>query len=333
MRIALLSGGVGGARCALALDIWRRKADPALELTAIVNVGDDFTHLGVRISPDIDSVTYHLGGLGDKVRGWGRAGDTARIAEQVQRHLPDAAWFHLGDLDLAHSLIRTEMLASGLSLSEVTQRFVEDLSIRCRILPATDDPSPTVVDVPGRHAGGERRLAFQEWWVRDRAEPLPLRFRYPSAAEAAPAPGVLDALREADLVVIAPSNPIVSITPILEIPGVKETVRSTPAPVVGLSPIIGGRPVRGRADQCLAVAGIECSATGVRDLYGSRQQDGLLDAWLLDTIDAASRPGEENRTQGGSVPRTGSAPLRFSGTESDHRIVEELLRLAESVRD
>lgn len=322
MRVALLSGGVGGARCALALDIWRRTEDPGLELTAIVNVGDDFSHLGLRIAPDIDSVTYHLGNLGDRERGWGRVGDSGRIMTQVERHLPEACWFHLGDLDLAHSLIRTELLASGLTLSEVTRRYAEDLGISARVLPVTDDPSPTAVDLPGG-----RSVGFQEWWVRDRAEPAPLRFRFPLAAEALPAPGVLDAIRKADLIVVAPSNPIVSVTPVLEISGVREAVRTARAPVIGLSPIIGGRPVRGWADRCLAAAGVECSATGVRDFYGDRRGGGLLDGWLLDDADTglpAAAPAAS------SIP-TSSVPLLFSGTAEDNRIVGALLELAEAL--
>ncbi|UOR02181.1 2-phospho-L-lactate transferase CofD family protein [Leucobacter allii] len=333
MRVALLSGGVGGARCALALDIWRRETRSRLDLTAIVNVGDDFTHLGLRISPDIDSVLYHLGDLGDTSRGWGRAGDSATIAEQLRRHLPEAAWFHLGDLDLGHSLIRTRLLAQGLTLSEVTAKFAEDFGIEASVRPVTDDPSPTVVDVPAEvpaetlwpdEASGtaERSLGFQEWWVRGRAEPMPCRFRSPAAAEARPAPGVLDAIRDADVVVIAPSNPIVSVTPVLDIPGVREAVRATSAPVVGLSPIIGGRPVRGWADRCLAVAGVECSATGVRDFYGARESGGLLDGWLLDPTDATPGPHP--------MPTTASE-LRFGGDERDTRIVEALWELVEAL--
>ncbi|MBL3699482.1 2-phospho-L-lactate transferase [Leucobacter luti] len=340
MRIVLLSGGVGGARCARALDAWRRTADPSLRLTAIVNVGDDFTHLGVRISPDIDSVTYHLGDLGDTERGWGRAGDSARIAKQIEHHLPDTAWFHLGDLDLGHSLIRTELLASGMPLSRVTQRFLDDFGISARVLPVTDDDSPTIVRVPNGP------LSFQEWWVRLRAEPVPERFEYPRAAAAQPAPGVIAAIEEADLVVVAPSNPIVSITPIFEVPGVREAVAGARAPVVGVSPIIGGRPVRGWADRCLAAAGVECSALGVRDFYGSRGAGGLLDGWLVDPVDDLGREADGRGGRGGSGEHsepggsgepgsertivTRSVPLRFTGGREDARIVEALLALASS---
>lgn len=331
MKVALLSGGVGGARCALALDTWRRTVDADLDLTVVVNVGDDFTHLGLRISPDLDSVTYHLGGLADRERGWGRAGDSQRIMMQVERHLPEAAWFHLGDLDLAHSLIRSELLASGLALSDVARRFADDFGIAARIIPVTDDPSPTAVDLPdGRSVG------FQEWWVRDRAEPLPLGFRFPAAGSAAPAPGAVEAVRDADLVVIAPSNPIVSIAPILAIPGLREAMRETGAPVAGISPIIGGRPVRGWADRCLAAAGVECSARGVRDFYGHRGSGGLLDGWLLDEVDAADcaradaaggSAGSAGPCAKGAVP-TAAAPLLFSGTPDDNRAVAALFRLA-----
>ena len=313
MNITLLSGGVGGARCALALDTWRRTVDPGLSLTAIVNVGDDFTHLGLRISPDIDSVTYHLAGLADLQRGWGRTGDTTGIAQQVATHLPSEAWFHLSDQDLGHSLLRTELLSSGSTLSEVTQRFAHDFGVAATILPATNDPSPTMVSVP------EGEIPFQAWWVREQASPVPSGFTYPRAEDARPAPGVLTAIRDADVVVIAPSNPIVSVTPILKIPGVREALHATRAPVVGLSPIIGGKPVRGWADRCLAAAGVECTAAAVREFYGARDAGGLLNGWLIDPVDARSAPGE-------SVP-TAATPLLFSCSDQDNRIIEALLSL------
>lgn len=322
MNITLLSGGVGGARCALAFDTWRRTVDPTLSLTAIVNTGDDFTHLGLRVAPDIDSVTYHLAGLADLARGWGRADDTTRIADQVARHLPAAAWFHLSDNDLGHSLLRTEMLASGLTLSEVTDRFARDFGVTARIIPVTDDASPTIVQLPG----GE--LPFQEWWVREQASPVPTGFDFPLAAAARPAPGVIEAISSADLVVIAPSNPVVSITPILNIPGVRDAVLSTAAPVIGLSPIIGGRPVRGWADRCLAAAGVECSASAVRDVYGSRSVGGLLDGWLVDTADAAAAGvGTGSSGPVGTIP-TLATPLLFTGSDQDNKIIEAVLSLA-----
>lgn len=315
MNVTMLCGGVGGARCALAIDIWRDATGVPLELTTIVNVGDDFMHLGLHISPDIDSVSYHLGKLGDKRRGWGRDGDTQRIADQVAQQLPDSAWFHLGDLDLAHSLIRSELLSRGMTLSDVTAKFAADYEIPATILPVTDGLSPTLVEV-----AHERRLGFQEWWVRNQATPTPKQFLFPRAAETRPAPGVLESIRDADVVIIAPSNPIVSIAPIISIPGMRDALQKTLAPIVGLSPIIGGKPVRGWADRCLAASGIECSAGGVRDYYGSRTNGGLLDAWLVDPVDEPENVSSELRT--------GAAPLLFSGNSDDVGIVEAIWEMA-----
>lgn len=321
-RIAVLSGGVGGARFARALDAWRRRNRPEMEITAIVNVGDDFDHLGLRICPDIDSVTYHLAGLGDPVRGWGRADDTAHAFTEIARIMPEHRWFELGDLDIAHNAMRTQLLGERRPLSEVTAELARRYGVGPAVLPVTDRPSPTRV-VFGPDAR-RRALGFQEWWVRDAATPQPAAFEFPLAARAAPAPGVLDALRSAQLVVVAPSNPAVSIAPILAVPGVRQALRTTAAAVVGLSPIIGGRPVRGWADRCLAVIGVECTSAAVAAHYGSRADGGLLDGWLADP--------EDRRLDFGRCGPVAFCPLRFTAGREDDAIIDALLELADAAR-
>lgn len=318
-NVVFLSGGVGGARFAQALDTWNGEAGNPLACTAIVNVGDDFTHLGMRISPDLDSVAYHLAGLGNRARGWGRAGDTDAVMTEMRRVLPTASWFQLGDLDIAHNLLRTHLLNDGAPLSEVTRILNELYGVRFTVLPVTDAPSPTLVTFP---AGGET-LRFQEWWVRDQAQPTPSGFAFPEARAARPSPGVIEALASADLIVVAPSNPVVSIDPILAIPGIRAALTNSAAPIVGLSPIIGGRPVRGWLDRCLEAVAVECSAPAIAAYYGNRQDGGLLDGWLADPQDAGTTD-----TFGGAVAHV---PLLFTQDERDLAIIEAVFSLAERI--
>ncbi|MGO1544101.1 MAG: 2-phospho-L-lactate transferase [Gulosibacter sp.] len=317
--MTFLSGGIGGARLAYAFQQWNRRAGLPCAFTAIVNVGDDFTHLGLRVSPDIDSVTYHLADLGDQHRGWGRAGDTDAAIREVQRVLPEAGWFQLGDLDIAHNAMRTHLLTEGLTLSEVTAKLTARYGVDMRVLPSTNDPSPTRVRFSGPNGTSVDR-GFQEWWVRDRAEPLPQSFEFPLVASTSPAPGVIEAISGADVVVIAPSNPIVSIEPILAIPGIREAVERVSAPVVGISPIIANKPVRGWADRCLQVEGVDCTASAVAERYGHRNEGGLLDGWLVDEGDVTS-----SRSFPG---RVAASPLRFTRGEEDFQIVDALFELA-----
>lgn len=318
-KVTFLSGGVGGARLAYAFQQWNRRVGLPCSFTAIVNVGDDFTHLSLHISPDIDSVTYHLADLGDQHRGWGRAGDTDAAIREVRRILPEAGWFHLGDLDIAHNAMRTHLLHEGRTLSEVTAMLTARHGADMHVIPATDDPSPTRVRFAGS-SGLHTELGFQEWWVRDQAEPLPDEFIFPLALAATPAPGVIEAITSADVLVIAPSNPIVSIDPILAIPGIREAVQNATAPVVGVSPIIANKPVRGWADRCLRVAGIECTAAAVATRYGYRPDGGILDGWLVDYADIEScRP---------FPGRVAASNLRFTRGEEDFHIVNALFELA-----
>jgi LPPG:FO 2-phospho-L-lactate transferase len=282
MHIVVLAGGIGGARFLQGVRAVAREL--SAEVTAVVNVGDDLTLHGLRICPDLDSVMYTLGGGADPVRGWGRIGETWVVKEELAGYGAEAGWFGLGDRDLATHLVRTRLLAAGHPLSAVTQMLCERWRPGVRLLPATDDPMETHVTVDD--GGTWRTMHFQEWWIRHHAE-LPVReFTFVGRDGAKPAPAVLDALAGADIVLLAPSNPVVSIGPILGVPGLREAVVTGSAPVVGVSPIIGGSPVRGMADRCLSAVGVPCTAEGVARSYDARRAGGLLDGWLVDTVDA-----------------------------------------------
>jgi LPPG:FO 2-phospho-L-lactate transferase len=282
MHIVVLAGGIGGGRFLTGVRAFAR-ANGA-EVTAVVNVGDDVTLHGLRICPDLDSVMYTLGGGADTERGWGRRDETWTIREELAAYQAEPTWFGLGDRDIATHLVRTTMLNAGYPLSAVTAALCARWQPGIRLLPATDDRMETHVVVEAD--SGERAIHFQEWWVRHRAKLPARRFVFVGAESAKPADGVLDALAGADVVLLAPSNPVVSIAPILAVPGLKEALTSGRAPVVGVSPIIGGAPVRGMADKCLATIGVECSAAGVGAMYGARSSGGLLDGWLVDRADA-----------------------------------------------
>jgi LPPG:FO 2-phospho-L-lactate transferase len=299
-RVVVLAGGIGGARFLLGVRALAR--DEKYEVTTVVNVGDDVTLHGLRICPDLDSVMYTLGGGADRQRGWGRAGETWTVKEELAAYRAQPSWFGLGDRDVATHLVRTRMLGAGYPLSAVTEALCARWQPGVRLLPATDDRVETHVvvdraalgdDAPRSEADGdegtsEAALHFQEWWVRYRGEIPARRFVFAGAETAKPAPGVLDALAAADVVLIAPSNPVVSIAPILAVAPLRDALVAGRAPVVGISPIIGGAPVRGMADKCLAALAVECSAAGVGGLYGARQRGGVLDAWVVDTVDQAT---------------------------------------------
>jgi LPPG:FO 2-phospho-L-lactate transferase len=292
MRVVVLAGGIGGARFLLGVRAWARldggrDGGPPHVVTAVVNVGDDVTLHGLRICPDLDSVMYTLGGGHDPDRGWGRAKETWTVKEELAAYGAEPAWFGLGDRDVATHLVRTRMLAAGYPLSAVTEALCARWQPGLRLLPATDDRVETHV-VVGDSDEDREVLHFQEWWVRYHGERAARRFVFVGAESASPAPGVLAAIAEADLVLLAPSNPVVSIAPILAVPGLRDALVSGPAPVVGVSPIIGGAPVRGMADRCLAAMGVECSAAGVGELYGARGRAGVLDGWLVDPVDGAT---------------------------------------------
>lgn len=288
-RVVVLAGGVGGSRFVSGLRGALRArglADTASALTVVVNTGDDLWLSGVRLQPDVDSILYALAGVNDTGRGWGRAGDTERVSGELQAWGAGWPWFTLGDLDLGTHIARTGWLRDGLSVTDVVSRLGDRWPLGARLLPMTDAEVDTHVVV--RDGDGTRDLHFQEWWTRHRAALDPLRFENPGIEHARPAPGVAEAIADADVVLIAPSNPVVSIGPILAVPGIREALRETAAPVVGVSPIIGGRVVRGMADVCLTAIGVETSAAAVAAHYGAREHGGLLDAWLLAEEDAAS---------------------------------------------
>lgn len=294
MRITVLSGGVGGARFLRGLREHLRETAPdgsggtTAEVTAVVNTGDDMWLSALRIAPDLDSIMYTLAGENDEVRGWGRVGETERVSGELRAYDVGWPWFTLGDLDIGTHLARTSMLRDGLTLAEATDRITSRWPLGVRLLPATNDDVETHVVV-----GENQTMHFQEWWTRHRATLPALEFVQQNVASSTPAPGVLDAIRDADVVLFAPSNPVVSIGTILGIPGIREAVATTSAPVVGVAPIIGGAVVRGMADACLTAIGVETSSSAVAGHYGARSNGGILDAWLIADEDAALAPEVE----------------------------------------
>jgi LPPG:FO 2-phospho-L-lactate transferase len=281
-RVVVLAGGVGGSKFTLGVrEALARRGAP--EATVIVNTGDDLWLSGVRLQPDVDSIVYALAGQNDTQRGWGRAGDTERVNAELQEWGAGWPWFTLGDLDLGTHLARTGWLREGYTPSQVIARMAQRWPLGVELLPMTDTEVDTWVVLHG-----EARLHFQEWWTRHRAALAPERFENPGIERAIPAPGVVESIAAADVVLVAPSNPVVSIGPILDVPGIREALRAASAPVIGVSPIIGGRVVRGMADVCLATIGVDTSAAAVAAHYGARSAEGLLDAWLLAEEDAAS---------------------------------------------
>lgn len=271
--LTVLAGGVGAARFLRGL---LRVAAPP-DVTAIVNVGDDLSRFGLRICPDLDSITYWLAEVVHPEQQWGRADERFTVAEELGRFGHDD-WFTLGDRDLAVHLHRTMRLRTGAPLSAVTAEITRAFGLEARLLPVTDDEVATrIVTRDGRD------LHFQEYWVRERAAPEVAHVRLAGADHARPAPGVVEAIVDADAVLIAPSNPVVSIDTILAVPGIREAVVTTPAPVVGVSPIISGAVVRGMAHRLLPTVGAEVSAHGVAAYYGD-----LLDGWIVDRQDEHS---------------------------------------------
>ncbi|MBQ1061242.1 MULTISPECIES: 2-phospho-L-lactate transferase [Micromonospora] len=314
MRIVVLTGGIGGARFLLGVRAYAREM--GAEVTAVVNVGDDLLLHGLKVCPDLDSVLYTLGGGADPERGWGRVGETWTVKNELAAYGAEPSWFGLGDKDIATHLVRTTMLNAGYPLSQVTEALAARWQPGVRLLPATDERLETHAVVTDEQ--GRRAIHFQEWWVRYRADVPTDRFVFVGAEAAKPAPGVVEAIAAADVVLIAPSNPVVSIAPVLAVPGLRDAVTGGPAPVIGVSPIIGGAPVRGMADRCLAVLGVECSAAGVAGLYGARSTGGLLDGWLV-------APEDEGTAVPDVVVR--AAPLRMTDEAATAAMVRAALEL------
>jgi LPPG:FO 2-phospho-L-lactate transferase len=273
MRITVLAGGVGAARFLRGL----KRAAPDAELTVIGNTGDDITLFGLRVCPDLDTVMYTLGGAIDEQQGWGRAEETFSVRAELAAYGASPDWFTLGDRDFATHIVRSQLLAAGHPLSAVTEQLCQRWQPGVRLLPMSDDPIETHVVL--QDTDGRRTVHFQEWWVRMHAQTPAAAIRAVGAADAAPAPGVLDAIGDADVILFPPSNPVVSIGTILAVPGIRAAVAAKT--VVGVSPIIGGAPVRGMADACLAAIGVTTSAAAVGAHYGPE----LIDGWLVDDQD------------------------------------------------
>jgi LPPG:FO 2-phospho-L-lactate transferase len=269
--VVALAGGVGAARFLRGLV----ELLPPAELTAIVNTGDDAEFYGVHVSPDLDIVTYTLADRVDREKGYGLQGDTFAVVDALAA-LGHPTWFRLGDRDLAHCLHRTLRLAAGAGLAEIADELRRSQGVATRILPMSEDPCPTFVELHG----GERRH-FEEYLARDGAPDEVRGVDLSAAARARPAPGVIEALRGAGTLLVCPSNPVVSIGPILAVPGVREAIAASGAPVVGVSPIVGGAPVKGPADRLLRGIGVEVSARGVAGLYR-----GLVGGFVIDRRDA-----------------------------------------------
>lgn len=295
-EITVLSGGIGGARFLQGLLHGLRSgglpgvAEDAT-VTVVANTADDWWVHGLKVCPDLDTVMYTLGGGIDAARGWGRREETWSVREELAAYGVEPTWFGLGDRDVATHLVRTQLLDAGYRLSQVTEALCRRWHPGVRLLPMTDDRVETHVAVADPDSPSGRRVVhFQEYWVRLRAEVPAEAVVVVGLDEATPAPGVLDALTTADLVLVPPSNPVVSVGTILGVPGVRDALRATRAPVVGLSPIVGGSHVRGMAAQLLTAIGVPVTASGVARHYGSRAGGGVLDGWLVDEVDAGLVP-------------------------------------------
>ncbi len=283
MRITVLSGGVGGARFIQGLLAAKAPGD---EITVIGNTADDLWIFGLRVCPDLDTVMYTLGNGIDPERRWGRTDESWKAKDELAAYGVDRTWFGLGDRDLATHILRSQLLREGHGLAAITERLCERWEPGVRLLPMTEDEVETHIGIDGEW--GREVIHFQEYWIRLRAS-VPVREVIVQGAEqAVPGPGVVEAITSADLVILPPSNPIVSTGTILSVAGIREAIVTTPAPVVGVSPIINGGAVRGMADQLLTGLGVEISAAGVAERFGSRAAGGVLDGWLVDTSDVAA---------------------------------------------
>ena len=275
MKVAALAGGVGAARLLSGLVA----VMPQEDLTVIVNTGDDFRWHGLLVCPDIDTIIYTLAGIANPETGWGVEGDTFRCLEGLSTLGLDP-WFRIGDRDVATHIYRTNLLAGGLTLTSATEAIRKQNGIRASILPMTDSPVPTIVDTD------EGTLEFQDYFVRRRCAPRVRGIRFKDIRGALPAPGVEEALADADAIIICPSNPFISIGPILAVPGIEEAIENSPATVAAVSPVIGGKAVKGPTAVMLSQLGHEVSPVGVAKIYS-----GLLDVFLVDEGDAAFAPG------------------------------------------
>jgi LPPG:FO 2-phospho-L-lactate transferase len=307
MRVVLLAGGTGGAKLADGLQV----VLPPGDLTVIVNVGDDTEWFGLHVSPDIDTVLYTLAGVGDQEQGWGVAGDTFTALGMLERYGQEP-WFKVGDADLATHLHRTELLRAGASLTDATAAMASALGVPSQVLPATDDRLRTLVQTD------DGWVDFQDYFVRRGQADEVRALRFEGAEAARPTTAALVALAAADLVVIGPSNPLVSIGPTLAMPGMREAVVAAPAPIIGVSGIVAGRALRGPADKMLVSLGHDSSALGVARLY-----QGLLDRFVVDEADVALVPEIEALGMAVSV-----LPTVMRSREDRARLAREIVALA-----
>ncbi len=346
MKVTVLVGGVGGARFLLGVQQLlglgqfsepsseqRSAAAPNApdtpntpntfgtghELTAVVNIGDDAWMHGLRVCPDLDTCMYTLGGGVDPQRGWGHRDETWHAKEELARYGAQPDWFQLGDRDMATHLVRTQMLHAGYPLSQITTALCDRWEPGARLLPASDDRCETHVVITDPADGGRRAIHFQEWWVRYRAQIPTHSFAFIGAEKANAATEAVRAIADADIILLAPSNPVVSVGAILAVPGIRGALRAAPAPIVGYSPIIGGKPLRGMADECLAVIGVESTAEAVGRHYGARRGGtGILDCWLVHEGDHAEIDGVAVR----------SVPLLMNDPKATAEMVSAGLELA-----
>ena len=326
MRITVLAGGIGGARFLRGL----LAVTPRPEVTVIGNTADDVTLHGLRVCPDLDTVMYTLGGGIHEGQGWGRQDETFGVAAELTAYGQQPTWFTLGDRDLATHIVRTRLLGQGLTLSQVTARLCERWQPGVRLLPMSDDRVEThvVVDDPtgepdATGAPARKAVHFQEWWVRLHAAVPARQILAVGIESATPAPGVIEAIRDADVVILPPSNPVVSVGTILGVPGVRQALRETAAPVVGVSPIVGGAPVRGMADACLTAIGVETSAAAVAGLYAD-----VVDGWLVDDADAATAALALAGRRGAQALAVRARPLLMTDLEATAAIAAAAIDLA-----
>jgi LPPG:FO 2-phospho-L-lactate transferase len=306
-HVVALAGGVGGAKLADGL----ARCLPPGALTVIVNTGDDFRYYGLAVSPDLDTVMYTLAGLAHPVNGWGLNNDTRQMLGVLQSY-GEAAWFGLGDRDMATNLLRTHHLANGLPLSEVTAKLAGALGVKTRLLPMSDDHVGTMVETAEQGV-----LEFQEYFVRYRWQPVVKRLWYEGAERAKPAPGVIEALTDAEAIVICPSNPVLSVEPILQVPGLRTTLARRRAPCVAVSPIIAGAALKGPAAKIMTELNLDATAGGVAAYYGA-----LIDGFVLDTQDQATVIQQERLTTN----------IRMNSVADRERLAREILVWIGSLR-
>jgi LPPG:FO 2-phospho-L-lactate transferase len=306
-KVTALAGGVGASKLLLGLDM---EMDPR-DLTVIVNTGDDITLHGLKISPDLDIVTYTLAGIVDPAKGWGFRGETFHALKRLASFGRDN-WFNLGDRDLATHIHRTALLAEGKSLADAAESIRLTLGVKSRILPMCNEPVPTIIET------SEGSLHFQEYLVKRRAEPVVRNIRFDGVEKARPAPGVLESIRDATRIVICPSNPLISIGPILAVPGVRDALRARKSDVIAICPIVGGKSLKGPSDKMLAQLGHESSARGVAKLYAD-----FTGTFVIDPVDKSQAKSIE-----GLDMRVALVPTVMNTPVQKRKLARAILRLS-----